>query len=125
MKDAGQNGGKYCKIFDYGKEVMNIGMLLRDKRYLINPDEENEDIKLNGKKMANDFTLFTANAQANLKRYVKSDGIDYHDNTTYSTDEVKTFVNSSENKTKYTIKDETLELTLIYLNLPWICQKQS
>ena len=110
MKDAGQNGGQYHKIFDYGKEVMNIRVLLSNKRYLINPHEENQHINLDGKKLVNDLSLFTTNTQANLKRYLKSDGISYHHNTTYSTEEEKTFANNIENKTKDAIKDETLEL---------------
>ena len=110
MKDAGQKGGEYHKIFDYGKEVISIRVLLRDKKYLIDPHEENEHINLYGKKLGNDLSLFTTNAQANLKRYLKSDGINYHHNTTYSTEEEKAFANSIENKTKDAIKDETLEL---------------
>ena len=86
---------------------MSIRVLLRDKRYLINP---NEHINLDAKKLVNDLSLFTTNAQANLKRYLKSDGINYHHNTTYSTEEEKAFVNSIENKTKDAIKDETLQL---------------
>ena len=107
MKDTGQKGGEYHKIFNYGKEVMSIRVLLRDKRYLINP---NEHINLDAKKLVNDLSLFTTNAQANLKRYLKSDGINYHHNATYSTEEEKAFANSIENKTKDAIKDETLEL---------------
>ena len=110
MKDAGQKLGEYHKIFDYGKEVMSIRVLLTDKRYLINPHEENEHINLDGKKLGNELSLFTTNAQANLKRYLKSDGISYHHNTTYSTEEEKAFANNIENKTKHAIKDETLEL---------------
>ena len=78
MKDAGQKLGEYHKIFDYGKEVMSIRVLLTDKRYLINPHEENEHINLDGKKLGNELSLFTTNAQANLKRYLKSDGVSYH-----------------------------------------------
>ena len=89
---------------------MSIRVLLTDKRYLINPHEENEHINLDGKKLGNELSLFTTNAQANLKRYLKSDGINYHHNTTCRTEEEKAFANSIENKTKDVIKDETLEL---------------
>ena len=57
---------------------MSIRVLLTDKRYLINPHEENEHINLDGKKLGNELSLFTTNAQANLKRYLKSDGVSYH-----------------------------------------------
>ena len=61
-------------------------------------------------KLVNDLSLFTTNAKDNLKRYVKSNGINYHQNITYSTEEEKAFATSIENKTKDAIKDETLEL---------------
>ena len=84
---------------------MSIWVPLRDETYLINPHEENEHIGLDGKKLVNDLSLFTTNAHANI-----TDGISYHHNTTYSTEEEKAFANSIENKTKNAIKDETLEL---------------
>ena len=93
MKDTGEKGGEYHKIFNYGKEVMSIRVLLRDKWYLINP---NEHINLDAKKLVNDLSLFTTNAQANLKRYLKSDGINYHHNTTYNTEEGITYANTIE-----------------------------
>ena len=104
MKDAGQKGGEYHKIFDYGKKVMSIRVLLRDTRYLINPHQENEHINLDDKKLVNDLSLFTRNVQANLKRYLKSDGINYHHNTTYNTEEEKTFANTIEKKQKMQLK---------------------
>ena len=75
---------------------MSIRVLLRDKSYLINPHEENEHINLDDKKLVNYLSLFTTNAQANLKRYLKSDGINYHHNTTYNTEEGITYANTIE-----------------------------